>query len=202
MGRVEEKLRTARPPTNSKVAEKVQRMIQPEALKKKEPLLWSPGMGTDVWQMFCVAIAGDIGAVKRLLKKAPSLLRCQYEYRTPLYFAVRENQLETAAFLLDQGADPIGFAFNDTLLDIAGDRGYAEMQKLLETKLASMHGASSRGEAVAAAIRERNLTNVRTLLDSTPELLHAGDAHGNQPIHWAVMTRQLDMIDELLARGA
>jgi ankyrin repeat protein len=43
---------------------------------------------------------------------------------------------------------------------------------------------------------------VRNLLDATPDLLHAGDERSNQPIHWAVMTRQLDMIDELLARGA
>src|SRR5438477_7962140 len=100
MGHIEEELQAARPSSNPKFAEKVQRMIQPEALKKKEPLLWSPGMGTDVWQMFCAAITGDIGAIKRLLKKDPSLLRCQYEYRAPLYFAVRENQLDAAAFLL------------------------------------------------------------------------------------------------------
>src|SRR6266545_1917843 len=34
------------------------------------------------------------------------------------------------------------------------------------------------------------------------ELLHAGDQRANQPIHWAVMTRQLDVLDELLNRGA
>jgi ankyrin repeat protein len=33
-------------------------------------------------------------------------------------------------------------------------------------------------------------------------LLHAADARSNQPIHWAVMTRQIALIDELLARGA
>src|SRR5262245_14709910 len=43
---------------------------------------------------------------------------------------------------------------------------------------------------------------MRSLLDATPELIHAGDKRSNQPIHWAVMTRQLDFIDELLARGA
>jgi ankyrin repeat protein len=40
-----------------------------------------------------------------------------------------------------------------------------------------------------------------TLLEA-PELLHAGDGRSNQPIHWAVMTRQIDIIDDLLARGA
>jgi ankyrin repeat protein len=76
------------------------------------------------------------------------------------------------------------------------------MQKLLETKLAKIHNASQAGEPVAAAIRGRDLGGVRSLLDAAPELLRTGDQRSNQPIHWAVMTRQLDMIDEILARGA
>jgi ankyrin repeat protein len=181
--------------------EKLQRMIRPEALKKHEPLLWSTGTGTDVWDMFCAAITGDLETIKGLLAKDPSLVRCQHAYRTPLYFAVRENQVEVAAYLLDHGADPLGLAVNDTLLQIARDRGYREMEKLLEAKFAGLHGASPRGEAVAAAIRERDLAKVKSLLDAAPELLHAGDERGNQPIHWAAMTRQLDVMDELLARG-
>ena len=41
----------------------------------------------------------------RLLDKDPSLARAHYEYRTPIAFAVRENQVEVAAYLLDHGAD-------------------------------------------------------------------------------------------------
>ena len=41
-----------------------------------------------------------------------------------------------------------------------------------------------------------------TLRVSVPELLHAGDQRACQPIHWAVMTRQPEMIDELLRLGA
>ncbi len=202
MTRIDKKLQAARPSRNKKFAEKVQRMIRPELLKKNIPLTWSAGMGTDVWKMFCASITGDLKTIKRLVKKDHSLVRCHYSYRTPLYFAVRENQVEAAAFLLENGADPLGLAVHDTFLDIARDRGYEEMQKLLEAKLASLHGASSKGEGIAAAIRERDLPKVRSLLDAEPELLHAGDERGNQPIHWAVMTRQLDIIDELLGRGA
>jgi ankyrin repeat protein len=177
-------------------------MIRPDALKKNEPLLWSAGHGTDVWELFCACIAGDLEIVVRLVRKDPSLVRSHHEYRTPLYFAVRENQVEVAAFLLEHGADPLGLAVNDSFLQIARDRGYAEMERLLETKEATLHGASPKGEAVAAAIRERDLPAVRKLLDASPELLHAGDERSNRPIHWAVMTRQIDIIDELLARGA
>jgi ankyrin repeat protein len=178
-------------------------MIRPEALEKDEPLTWSTGTGADVWEMFRAAIAGDVPSLQRLLDKDPSLVRGQHSYLTPLYFAVRENQAGAAAFLLERGANPMPFSGgHDSLLDMARDRGYAEMLALLESTLARVHGVSPQANAIAAAIRERDLAAVRSLLDSSPELLHAGDERSNQPIHWAVMTRQIDAIDELLARGA
>ncbi|HEY7183393.1 MAG TPA: sigma-70 family RNA polymerase sigma factor, partial [Blastocatellia bacterium] len=202
MGHVEENLNVARPSGDRQFAEKVRRMIQPEALKKKEPLTWSPGMGVDVWEMFCACVAGDLGTVKRLVDKDPALARCNFAYRTPIYFAARENQLEVVKFLLEHGAEPLGLAVNDTLLDICRDRGYSEMEKLLEDNFAATKGASPKGEPVAEAIRAHDLPKVKGLLDASPELLRAGDGASNQPIHWAVMTRQLDVIDELLSRGA
>ena len=108
-------------------------MIQPEALKQQKPWLWSPGIGTDVWAMFCACITGDLETVKQLVAKDPSLVRAHYEYRTPLSFAVRENQLAVADFLLDHGAEPL--ALGD-VMEMARDRGYAEMTQLLERKLA------------------------------------------------------------------
>ena len=93
---------------------------------------------------------------------------CQYHYRTPLYFAVRENQIEVAAFLLDRGIDPFGLAVNDSLLEVARDRGYGELESLLAERYASLHGASPKGEPIAAAIRDRDLAGVRNLLDVSP----------------------------------
>ncbi|HSC27115.1 MAG TPA: ankyrin repeat domain-containing protein, partial [Vicinamibacterales bacterium] len=174
-------------------------MIQPEALQQNKPWLWSPGIGTDVWAMFCACMTGDLETVKQLAGRDPSLVRAHYEYRTPLSFAVRENQVPVAEFLLEHGADPL--ALGD-VLEMARDRGHLDMVQLLERKLASLHGASSAGEPVAAAIRDRDLARVCRLLDDSPELLRAGDGRSNQPIHWAVMTRQIPAIDELLERGA
>jgi ankyrin repeat protein len=177
-------------------------MIRPEALTKNEPLKWSRGKGTDVWELFCACIAGDLASVMRLVTKDPSLARCHYAYRTPLYFAVRENRIDVATFLLENGADPLSLAVNDSLLDICRDRGYRELAKRLEANLAGVRQASPKGELVAQAIRQRNLEEVKRLLDAQPELVHVGDGRSNQPIHWAVMTRQIEVIDELLARGA
>lgn len=177
-------------------------MIQPDALKTDGPLKWSTGRGTEVWALFRACIAGDLETVERLLTHEPALVRCQHAYRKPLYFAVRENRLDVAAYLLDRDPDPIGLAVNDSLQQIARDRGYVEMERLLECKLAERHGISPRGEPVAIAIREHELGKMNALLEASPDLLHAGDLRSNQPIHWAVMTRQPEIIDELLRRGA
>ncbi len=177
-------------------------MVQPDDLKTDAPLVWSTGTGTSAWALFQAAIHGDVEAIRELLAKDPALVRCHYAYRTPIYFAVRENQLEAAAYLLEHGADPASLAVGDSLLEIARDRGYSQMQQLLESFFAEKYNASPKGDAAGAAIRQRNLPKLRALLDASPNLLHAGDHHGIQPIHWAVMTRQLELIDELLARGA
>ncbi len=177
-------------------------MNLPEALLSDAPLTWSAGRGRDVGALFVACVEGDLETVRQLLDRDPSLVRCQHGYRTPLYFAVRENRLEIAALLIARGGDPLSLAFYDSLLEMAHDRGYREMERWLRETLLQRFGAGSKGEALAAAIRSRDLQNVRALLDASPELLHAGDARSNQPIHWAVMTRQPDLIDLLLARGA
>ena len=133
--------------------------FRPEELKGDGPLLWSSGTGSDVWEMFRASAAGDLEGVRRLVEKDPSLVRCQHEYRTPLSFAVRENRLEVAAFLLDHGAHPFGVGGD--LLETARDRGYAEMEKLLESRYAGLFGVSPKGELLAAAIRERDPVRVR-----------------------------------------
>ena len=148
--------------------------------------------------MFCACLAGDLPTVRRLVEKDPSLVRCQHAYRTPIYFATRENRKDVVVFLLDNGADPFGLAVNDSLLQICRDRGYGELASVLEARFADAFNASPRGEAVALAIREHDLPGLRRLLDASPELLSAGDGRSNQPIHWAVMTRQIDVVDELL----
>jgi ankyrin repeat protein len=175
------------------------RLIQPDALKGDDPGPWSPGAGKDLWAMFRACIAGDLNAVKRLLGRDPSLARAHYEYRTPLSFAVRENHLHVAEYLLDHGA--LGVSLGDPI-EMARDRGLGEMVRLLERKVREIQGASDAGEPVAASLRDYDLDRVRRLLDEDPSRVRAKDRRSNEPIHWAVMTRQLPAIDELLARGA
>ncbi|MET7253977.1 ankyrin repeat domain-containing protein [Dyadobacter fermentans] len=176
-------------------------MTQPVALQKEERLFWSTGLGTDVWQMFCAARDGDLAKVKKLLIKDASLVRSAYDYRTPMSFAVANNRLEVAEYLLQHGASPVDSGTGDPLIQMARDRGFEAMEELLERAL-HRHKGSEAGKQIAATIRSRDFDAFSTLLDSSEEYIHATDDEGNQPIHWATMSRQPEMIDALLDRGA
>jgi ankyrin repeat protein len=178
------------------------RMLQPAELKSDATLLWSAGRGTDVWALIQACVAGDLKAARVLIARDPSLARAHYQYRKPLYFAVRENRVDVARFLLEHDRNPLDLWVDDDPLEIARDRGYAEMEQMLADTLETKLNASPKGEPIAAALREHDVKRMRELLDREPELLASGDRRSNQPIHWATMTRQLDAIDELLRRGA
>ena len=178
------------------------RMLRPAELKSAEKLMWSAGRGTDVWALMQACASGDLNAVRALIAHDPSLARAHYDYRKPLYFAVRENRLDIVRFLLEHDRNPLDLWVDDDPIEIARDRGYAEMERLLTHTLETTFNASPKGEPVASALREHDLQRVRELLDAQPELVGKGDKRSTQPIHWAAMTRQIDAIDELLRRGA
>jgi len=185
------------PEQNTKIA----RMVQPESLKSEEFQPWSRGRGVDVWAMICAAITGDLDTIKTLVARDPRLVECEYEYFKPIRFAVRENQRAVVDFLIEKGADS-AYEAGDSLLTIARDRGHVELIALFESILEKRFHIIPEAAVVATAIKSRDIAQVRALLEKQPELLHAADERGNQPIHWAVMTRQIDLIDTLLERGA
>ena len=180
---------------------KIARMNQPEALRSEQVELWSRGRGVEVWAMLCAAIRGDIETVRALVDRDPNLVNCEYEYLTPLRFAVRENQRAVVDFLLEKGADP-AYEAGDSLVTIARDRGYTELTALFETVLRERYHIVPEGGEIAEAIRSFDAARVRSLVEARPELVHAADARGNQPIHWAALTRQIPLVDFLLSRGA
>jgi ankyrin repeat protein len=177
-------------------------MLQPAELKSDRTLMWSPGRGIDVWALIQACASGDLETVRALIARDPSLARSHYDYRKPLYFAVRENRIDVVRFLLEHDCNPLDLWMDDDPIEIARDRGYTAMEQLLTHTLDTRFNASPQGEPVALALREHDLKQTRELLDAQPALVGKGDKRSNQPIHWATMTRQLDAIDELLRRGA
>ena len=178
------------------------RMLRPAELKADQPLTWSSGRGTDVWALFQACAGGDLQTVQALIARDRSLARAHYDYRKPLYFAVRENHVDVARFLLEHDTNPMDLWVDDDPIEIARDRGYPAMERMLLNTLETKFNASAKGETVALALRDHDLKKMRALLDAGPELLSKGDRRSNQPIHWATMTRQIEAIDELLRRGA
>ena len=174
---------------------------RPDDLNKQERLFWSTGMGTDVWDIFVAASQGDTRTIDQLLDKDPSLIRSHYDYRTVLYFAVRNNQLEAARLLLSRGANPLSSGTNDTLLEMATDRGLEEMRQIFIEAMADKSGTEE-GERIAKAIRDRDVSGVKRLVKESPGIVRSSDHGSNQPIHWAVMSRQPDLVEFLLEKGA
>jgi ankyrin repeat protein len=173
----------------------------PQELQTEAYLPWSRGRGVDVWAMLMAAAEGDLAAVQELEAGDAGLVNCEFQYLTPLHFALRENRLEVVRYLLDKTIDPL-YGYGELPLKMVRDRGYRELGDFLEEWLAFNYHIVPGGEEIAAAIKDFDEVRVRALLDARPELVVAADARGNQPIHWGALTRQLWLIDLLLERGA
>jgi ankyrin repeat protein len=178
-------------------------MVQPDELKKDEPLTWSPGTGTEVWSLFCACADGDLKTVRTLIERNPALLRAHYEYRTPLYFAVRENRMAVVTFLLDRGAEP--FWNGDDLVDMARVRGLQELAALLESRRASKpRGARYPGSPLVHAAERGDLEAVRSLLASgaDPNEREDTNAPHGRALYSAVYNRHFEVAKLLLEHGA
>ncbi len=177
-------------------------MVRPEELTKNEPLLWSAGNGTEVWDLFCACAAGDVETVERLVDGNPSLVRAHYEYRTPLYFAVRENRMAVARLLLDRGANP--FYNGEDLIEIARLRRLADMEALIEGRRPkSQRPLSVSSNDIWTAADGGNAERVRALVDADPSLLNrSSDDRSGTPLAHAAGRGRLEVVRLLLERGA
>ena len=80
--------------------------------------------------------------MQALIAKDPSLARSHYDYRKPLYFAVRENRIDVVRFLLQHDHNPLDLWVDDDPLEIARDRGDTELEQRLRTTLETTSNAS------------------------------------------------------------
>lgn len=79
---------------------------------------------SEVWQMLCASRDGCLDQVRRLIERCPALRSCQYDYTSPLHFAVREGHSHLVRYLVEAGALDPGYKthpFLDPLVTFAED---------------------------------------------------------------------------------
>ncbi|MBT5536468.1 sigma-70 family RNA polymerase sigma factor [Candidatus Poribacteria bacterium] len=208
MDMVRENMRSNAPSRDDAFVTRISaRLAQPEEMQTEHYVNdVIPVDGNDAWELFCAAFDGDEEEVRRLLAKDPNLVHAQYWYQYPLHNAVRGNNPNVVRILLEGGAEPgrSRFMYKEwrVLVPMARERGYAEVAALLEATLTRRYGYSPDFETLADAIRSRDRSAVEAVVAERPTLAKASDVRGNNAIHWAVMTRQLWLIDMMAELGA
>jgi ankyrin repeat protein len=193
------------PSQDKTVVERVSSMIQPEILKTDEYDSHNGGTGNDIWAMISAAGTGDTRCLKRLLKRNSELVRCQFSYRAPLHFAVRENQREAVEVLLKAGAAPwfrSGSKSHETPIQIAHDREFKDIHAMLTDYMARVYQSTPDGSLLEEAVKAKDFDRVTALLDSNPALITETDELGNPALFAAVAANAFAMVDLLLNRGA
>ena len=90
---------------------------------------------TKVWEILLASHQGDLDKVRKLVDECPELIYAQYNYTPPIHFAVREGHTDLVKYLLTHGAhdpDYRFYPFGESLQTVARDRGYTEIENLLE----------------------------------------------------------------------
>lgn len=204
---VKERLHENAPSRDSRFADRVSRMIQPESMKISTYRYGVDEVdGNEAWALMCACAAGDAPRVQTILGKDPRLVNAQYWYQFPIHIAVREGHADVVRLLLEAGADPgqSRYTYNswDKLLAVTKDRGHKDAQALLEAAIKQRFNYAPEFEQLKEAIKSRDRAQVEAILKGHPELVRASDALGNSSLHWAVLTRQLSLIDRFLELGA
>jgi uncharacterized protein len=193
-------------------------MIEPVEMKETHPIKLHDGgvsTTTEVWNMLSASFDGDLSRVRALADRSPGLLTCQYDYTCPLHLAVREGHVELVSFLINRGAfDPSyrTHPFLETLLTVAGDRGFKKIRALLQQEPAAREWGDTgaidfeKGEVAASfqqLVSDKQYAEVEAMLREHPELARDETAFWGEGI-LAVPANNADhrMLEILMDHGA
>ena len=164
-----------------------------------------PVDGEDAWALFQACREGDIEAVRTLLDADPALVHAQYWYTHPVHLAAYGNQPELVRLLMERGAEPGRTRFAGGWLKLREHceaMGFDAVAEVVREAAAHRFGYSTAFRTLRDAIVSRDLANVQSVLRDEPDLAKASDLEGNNAVHWAVMTRQPDVLREVVGAGA
>jgi ankyrin repeat protein len=123
---------------------------------------------------------------------------------TPLHWAVRHDDVKTAAALIKAGADvKAANRYGITPINLAATNGSAAMiRKLLDAGVDPNSATPSGETALMTAARVGKVDAVTLLLDRGAKVNAKDDVHGQTALMWAVLENHADVVELLLARGA
>ena len=161
-------------------------------------------LGETIWQVLNAARDGDTTRLRAMLEDDPTLVKAEFWYTPPLHFAVREGHLDATRMLLETGADVFHRSLyaQETLLQMALDRGHDEVANLLRDELRRRVSSAGTRHAIHDAVSAGDADTVEKLLAGEPDLVNRGDALGRRPLHYAVEAGRADLVDRLLDLGA
>jgi ankyrin repeat protein len=158
---------------------------------------------------------GDVEQMRSLLQKGADVNLRDATGQTPLFAAARYGKLEAAQLLLDQKADAQPLEKGDRSavpLYAAALNGHADIIKLLVKHGADVNFKTSSGEtAIFAAIKQRRLESLKTLIDLKANVnVYVNNGVGTplmMATSWTVYNRSrsadnFKIIQLLLAAGA
>jgi ankyrin repeat protein len=173
--------------------------------------------GANVTRLADAVKAGDLAAVRKLIKARPELVRMDMagndEHRA-LHFAVLRRDPAMARLLMQSGADARQgiFPHRDatTAIALARDREYPEIvaiieeeeQKRRESMSCPNVAVSPVQEQINEAIRNGDSAAAIALLELDETLIRACDRIGGTPLHIAAEDGREEMVAWLLAHQA
>lgn len=165
-----------------------------------------PVDGAQAWGLFEACRDGDEARVRELTTEDPNLVHAQYWYTQPIHLAVYANQPAVVRMLLEAGAEPGRTRFMDSgwskLLRRATRYGFDEVRAVLVDAAGRRFGYAPDFDVLRRAMASRERREVDAVLGRTPGLARAADIMGRNAVHWAVMTRQPELVAPLCALGA
>jgi ankyrin repeat protein len=162
---------------------------------------------------------GDLNTVKQLTAIEPDLAYAQYNYLPPIHLAVREGREAIVDYLLKEGAyDPSykTYPFLESLVTLASDRGYIEIEKKLLLYAGQPSKQRFRGDnggihyprttlqqEFEDAVDQNKLAEVERILKAHPEFVHDLTWFwGEGILMMPAKTPDIAMLDLLLSYGA